>query len=215
MRKALLLVVLSASATMAYADIVTFTFLDFNTATFSATASGLSFANATNVLVTDNTTGKSMTLTAIDSGNTGTATHFDPGPPLIVDYLGSGPNSVEIESGGHVFLSGSMDNEGRLEAEYPNKAGAFLSRFTPSFVDPAILTALGTSTHFTNDASVSLTLAQTSFDGKMLDATLGGGAVTIETTTATPEPASLSLVGGGLLLISGLFRKGKTHVGTR
>lgn len=187
------------------ADEVTFTFVNLSNATFEADKGQLVFGNAVNVLVTDNTNGKSMTLTALDSGNTGAATHFAPGPPLQADYSGSGPASALVAASGHVFLSGTVLDGGRLEADYPDKAGAFLSRFHVDIVDPAVLTSLGTSTHFSPDGSVSLTLAETSFDGTTLHAVLGGGEFTITTEAPVPESPSAILLMIGGTVIAGLY----------
>lgn len=206
-------IALLALSVAGFASQITFTFLNFNNATFGASQDQLMFGGAINVLVTNNSNGDSMTLAAVDSGNTGHSTHFDPGPPLIVDYLGSGANSVLIESGSHVFLAGSMEDSGRLEAEYPDRAGAFLSRFNVSFVDPAVLAALGSSTKFAPEGSVSLTVADTSFDGMKLDATLGGGSVTIETVAPVPELSPIALIGsGGFLLTVFYLRRNRAKI---
>lgn len=201
MKKVLFLALL-ASTSLLYADEITFTGVNFAGSTFSASAAGLSFGNVVNVLVTDNTTGKSIMLLSVQSGSTGTATDFVPGPPLIADYNGAGANSVLVMTGGHTYLSGAMEDSGRLEAEWPNRAGAFLSRFNVSFVDPAVLTELGTSTRFAPEGSVSLTLGETAFDGTTLHATLGGSQITIETqaVTVVPEVRSLFLYGTGILV---------------
>lgn len=199
MRKLIVLALLGYSLS-GWADEITFTGVNFAGSTFQASAAGLSFQNVVNVLVTDNTTGKSVMLLSVQSGNTGASTDFVPGPPLEADYLAGGAGSVLIASGGHTYLSGSMEDSGRLEAEYPNRAGAFLSRFNVSFVDPAVLAELGTSTHFAPEGSVSLTIGETSFDGTTLHATLGGSQVTIETepVTVVPEAATLLLFGMGM-----------------
>lgn len=206
MKRLLLFLLLVAPMAM-FGDEVTFTFVNLSSATFSASAAGLAFDHAINVLVTDNTTGKNIMLLATDSGFTGSATHFDPGPPLVADYLGSGSGSVLIMTGSTTYLTGRMEDSGRLEAEYPSRAGAFLSRFLVDAVDPAILTALGTSTHFAPEGSVSLTIAETSFDGTTLHGTLGGGQVTIETVSVVPEPAGLALAGVGLLGTLAVMRR--------
>lgn len=190
------------------ADEITFTFVNLSNATFSASASGLAFSQAVNVLVSDNNTGKSVMLTALDSGNTGASTDFTVGPPLVVDYLGSGTNSALVATGTRTFLAGEMADSGRLEANYPDGAGAFLSRFHVSFVDPTILTELGTSTHWEPDGSVSLTLAETHFADGVLTATLGGGEFTITTTAPVSEPLTMLLMGsGGALLAFYQWRK--------
>lgn len=201
MKRVLLVGILGLAAMAAQADQVTFTCVNFSHSTFSATAAELQFANCVNVLVTDNSTGKSEMLLAVDSGNTGAATDFKPGPPLEADYLGSGAGSALIAASGHTYLTGTMADGGRLEANYPNAAGAFLSRFHVDFVDPAVLTALGSPTHWAPDGSVSLTLAETSFDGTTLHATLGGGEYTITTlAAAVPEvpTGTMLLFGIGL-----------------
>lgn len=199
------LVLLAASSLAAFGDEITFTAVNLSHATFTGSDVALMFGNAINVLVTDNTTGKSEMLLGVQSGNTGSATHFDPGPPLIADYLGSGAASVLIASTGHIFLSGEMADSGRLEADYPDKAGAFLSRFHVTSVDPAILVSLGTSTNFAPEGSVSLTVAQTSFNNGTLSATLGGSQITIETQPAVvPETSGILLWAGGTL-IAGLY----------
>lgn len=211
MKRVLLVGILGLAAMVARADEVTFTFVNLSNATFSATASGLQFANAVNVLVTDNTTGKNVMLTALDSGNTGAAHDFMPGPPLVADYSGSGANSVLVATGSNTFLSGEMADSGRLEADYPDKAGAFLSRFHVAFVDPGILGELGTGPHWAPDGSVSLTLAQTSFDGTTLHATLGGGEFTITTVPATVVPEGPT----GTMMLFGIGLSGVALAGRR
>lgn len=195
-------VVALLSALPALADEVTFTAVNFANSTFSASSSSLMFGNAVNVLVTDNTTGKSVMLLSIQSGNTGASTDFTAGPPLIADYMGSGAQSVLIASSGHTYLTGDMADSGRLEAEWPDRAGAFLSRFHVDFVDPAVLKELGTGPRWAPEGSVSLTFAQTAFDGTTLDATLGGSQITIETEGIIPEPGCLWLMATGMFLTS-------------
>lgn len=205
LRKFFAVALLSLSAiAVVWADEVTFTGVNFGHSTLTATAGGLQFANVINVLATDNSTGKSVMLLSIQSGNTGASTDFVAGPPLVADYLGSGAGSVLVASNGHTFLSGMMEDSGRAEAEYPDRAGAFLSRFLVNFVDPAVLTELGTSTHWKPEGSVSLTFAQTRFDGASgtLDAVLGGSQITIETTGITPEVTPLWLLVTGMFLTS-------------
>lgn len=186
----------------AKADEVTWTCVNFSQSTVSGSAGGFQFSNCINVLVTNNTNGDSVMLTAIDSGSTGMSTHFDPGPPLEADYAGAGAGSVLVEANGHVFLAGHMEDGGRLEANYPDKAGAFLSRFVVDTVDPAVLAQLGTGPRWAPEGSVSLTLAETTFDGVTLGGTLGGGEFTITTQAAVvPEVATLFLYGTGLMAI--------------
>lgn len=197
MRKCLALALLLYSLP-ALCDEVTWTCVNFSQTTVSASAAGLQFANCVNVLVTDNNNGHSIMLFALGSGSTGAATSFTPGPPLIADYNGAGADSVLVATGGHTFLSGTMEDSGRLEAEWPDRAGAFLSRFNVTFVDSTVLTELGTSAHWEPEGSVSLTLAETTFDGTTLGGTLGGGQFTITTTGVVPENASLFLFGTGM-----------------
>lgn len=188
------------AATLSFADEITFTAVNLSHSTFSADDVALMFGNAINVLVTDNTTGKSIMLLSVQSGNTGPATDFVPGPPLIADYSAAGANSVLIASTGTTYLSGDMQDSGRLEADYPDKAGAFLSRFHVDFVSPTILLELGTSTHFAPEGSVSLTVAETSFTDGILNATLGGSQITIETQPPVPEPTTVLFWLGGTLI---------------
>lgn len=191
------------------ADVVTFTFLNFNAASFAGSPADMAFGNAVNVLVTDNTNGHNMFLTSFDSGFTGAALLFSPGPPLVADYGAAGAGSVLVRNGGTTFLSGEMSRGGHLEADYPNEAGGFASRFLVTFVDPAILTALGTTTKVDPDGSVVLTFDQTAFNGTTLTGVLGGGSITIETAAPVPETSSLFLALAGLL-VCGLYirRKG-------
>lgn len=199
--KKILAVALLGLATTVWADEVTWTCVNFAQSSVSGSATEFQFANCINVLVTNNTNGKSVMLTAVDSGNTGTSTDFTAGPPLVADYNGSGPRSILVTSNGHDFLTGEMADSGRLEAQWPDRAGAFLSRFHVTFVDSAVLAELGTGPRWEPEGSVSLTLAETAFNGTTLTGTLGGGEYTITTTGITPEVATLFLYGTGLTAI--------------
>lgn len=208
MKKLALLAVLFA-AFVARADEITFTFVNLALASFSASAAELQFAGGSNVIVTDNSTGKSVILLSTASGHTGTATDFVAGPPLIGDYNGAGAGSVLVATGSTAFLSGSMEDSGRLEAEWPNRAGAFLSRFLVNSVASSVLVSLGlpADTVIAPEGSVALTIAQTRFDGTTLTGTLGGGQITIETVPAVPEPAGIGFAGLGMVVIAILVRR--------
>lgn len=211
MRKWMMVIGLLICGIGAWGDEVTWTCVNFSHSTVSGSAAEFQFTNCVNVLVTDNSTGKSAMLAAFDSASTGAAHDFVAGPPLVADYGPGGANSVLIATGGTTFLSGAMEDSGRLEAGWPDRAGAFLSRFAVGFVDPAVLESVGSPTDWAPEGSVSATLAETTFDGTTLGGVLGGAEFTIttEAVSVIPEPATLFLLvfGMGALLAARQARR--------
>lgn len=190
-----------------HADELTFNFVNLSNATFIASSSGLSFGNATNIQVTDNSTGSSFTFVSLDSGFTGAATFLSVSPLYEAEYGPGGSGSVMIATGGTTFLSGTMDDKSRFGADYPNGSGAFLGEFHVTFLNPVILSDLGLSGDKIDPiGSVSLTVGETSLSGTTLNGVLGGGAVTIE-VTPIPETSSILLLPTGLLVCGLYIRK--------
>jgi hypothetical protein len=189
----------------AFADQITF---NFTSSPLTAQASGLAFGPSTIILVRDDNTGNSTTISATASGTTGTATSFIVGPPLVASFSNGGPGSIIIEdSMGHVFLEGSILGASTLGSSYPDGVGHFGSNITVTEVAPGVLAALGLGTGFDSMGSISLTLGSADFTGGILTAEVGGGTVTIETPPPVPETLTLVLMGSGLVILARRLRR--------
>lgn len=211
---ALFLLALGAGLT-AFADQITFSFVSQagNLTTVVASSAGLTAGPALNVLVTDSTTGVSDPLSGLVNMSTGPASSFTVLPTVVVSaFTAGGSNSVSIVNPITLapILSGTTNDNSTMVATYPGGTGAFLAGFHVTFVDPSILAAFGLKT-VDPRGSLSLTFGQDVLTGgKTINGVAGGGSITV-TATPTPEPASLGLLGGGMLVLalaSRLYRPG-------
>lgn len=207
-----LLLFAAAFASVAIADQVTFSFIGMSSAqNLSASLAGFTAGTALNVLITDATTGVSLNLPGIFTTSTGKANSYTvlTTPNLVLASYGVGvADSVLITSpdGKTVYVAGINQDRGRFVSAYPGGTGAFLSDFTVTAVNPAVLAMFGLGPGFDPRGSVSITSGGGHLAGvDDLTATVGGGTVTIATTV--PEPASLGLLGGGLLVLAAAGRK--------
>ena len=136
------------------------------------------------------------------NGNTGPAINLNQFANLVIGaFPGAGANSVLVEDSlSNVLVAGVMLDGGSLLSTVPNGTGSFLATFDVTYVSPAALALFGLGPGFLPDGSVALTLGNAKFNGTTFTADIGGGSVTIQ-TAAVPEPASLGLVGIGLLAV--------------
>jgi hypothetical protein len=202
MKKLALVFALVLTSLSAFADEITFSFIASSGKTsLIADTGGVVLGPSLNVLVSDATTGASFPLVGVFTSNTGAASTFTVSPTIVVaTYNGSGPNSVLIkDSMGNALVSGITEDRAAFISGFPNGAGAFLSKFEVTDVAPSVLAL------FSPEGSVSVTAARGNLVGGTLEATIGGGTVTITTPfAAVPESStsSLGVIGLGLVLTS-------------
>ena len=212
-RLALVAIAVLSLAVFAVADQINFNFTIGPPSSVVATLGGLTSGPSMLTSISDTTTSTNIpTPGTYVNGNTGPATSFVPigSPPtlLLATFSGLGGNSVLVEdSMGNVLVSGSMQDNATLLSTFPIGTGSFLGTFDVSFVSPAALALFGLGPSFQPVGSVAFTFAGATFDGTTLTGLIGGGSVTIQTPTATPEPAGLGIVGMGLVLIAEFSRR--------
>jgi hypothetical protein len=208
MKKLALVFALVLTSLSAFADEITFSFIASSGKTsLIADTGGVVLGPSLNVLVSDATTGASFPLVGVFTSNTGAASTFTVSPTIVVaTYNGSGPNSVLIkDSMGNALVSGITEDRAAFISGFPNGAGAFLSKFEVTDVAPSVLALFGLGPSFSPEGSVSVTAARGNLVGGTLEATIGGGTVTITTPfAAVPESStsSLGVIGLGLVLTS-------------
>lgn len=145
-------------------------------------------------------------------GNTGPASSFVIGTLVIATFTGDGPNSVfVIDSGSTTLVSGIMRDGSSLLSTFPAGTGSFLGTFDVTSVNPSVLALFGLPPAFEPVGSVAFTFANASVSAGVLTGAIGGGAVTIQTPTPTPEIGTMFLLGTGLFAaMTGMRRFNKT-----
>jgi hypothetical protein len=211
-RMTLVAIVVVSFAACALADEISFNFLTnppFSGAIVASHA-GMTAGPSMLASISDTMTVIPFTGSLVNT-NAGSATSFtDISDIVAITFSALGGNSVLVEdSMGHVLVSGSMRDGATLLTTIPplTGTGAFLGTFDVSFVSPAVLALFGQKS-FSPIGSVAFTSGQATFNAHTdtLTAVIGAGSVTVQ-TTPIPEPASLGLVGAGLLGIFLRFRK--------
>ena len=211
----------------AVADQINFNFI--NGASNSVTAASAGFVSGPSLLfsnIGDSTTGATVPCSGSSaspvcqggnyiSGNTGPAHSLMAfGTQVIGSFGPASAISVLVEdSMGHTLVSGTMQDGGALLSTIPNGTGSFLGTFDVTFVDPAVLALFGLGPAFLPNGSVSLTFGKANWNAttSTFTAALGTAGVTIQ-TPPIPEPASLGLLGMGILTVAGGLRlRKRTH----
>ena len=199
-----------------FADQINFNFTVGAPNSVTATAAaGLSSGTSTLTNISDTTLNLIVPFSGTYvNGNTGPATALNQfGNIVLATFMGAGPNSVMVvDSLNNVLVAGSMDVNGSLLSTVPAGTGSFLGTFNVTFVSPAALALFGLGPGFSPNGSVAFTTGNANFDGTTYSAAIGGGSVTIQSTSSpVPEPAGLGILGMGVLAVSGLWRRYRTR----
>jgi hypothetical protein len=208
----LVAIVVVLFAACALADEISFNFLTNPPFSGAVVASSAGMTAGPSMLTSISDTMTNIPFTgSLVNANTGPATNFTNNTDIVaITFSAGGTNSVLVEdSMGHVLVSGSMRDGAVLLSTIPplTGTGAFLGTFDVSFVSPMVLALFGQHS-FSPIGAVAFTSGQATFNThtNTLTSVIGGGSVTVQ-TSPIPEPASLGLVGIGVLGAAGLIRR--------
>lgn len=214
-RLTLVIIAVVSLAAFAAADQINFNFTTGGPGSAVATPAGSTVGPSMLTSISDSTTGQIVPFTGnLINANAGPVTNLtNVGDIVAITFSAGGTDSVLVKDGlGNVLVSGDMRDGSAWLVTLATGAGSTLGAFDVTFVDPGVL-ALFHQTSFAPIGSVAFTIGSATFDPttNTLTAAIGGGAVTIQ-TSVIPEPASLGLVGLGLLTVGGALRRWKgTH----
>jgi len=209
------LVFVLAFASTAVADRINFLFSNGPLNSLSVSAAGLSTSTPDGLVQVKNVT-KDITVPFPSGGSLSISTGPVSSPPIITPTLAlftfsaGGINSVVVEdSSSHILLQGTVDDQSSYFSRLPDKQGSFLSTFTVTFVDPALLMMLGTGPGFQPSGSLSTTFLGDSCDATTMTCSgqLSTAGISIQTPTVIPEPAGLGVLGMGLLVVAGGLKR--------
>jgi PEP-CTERM motif len=204
---ALLTTLLALLSTFAMADAISFGFIDDkNTPPVQINATGVDLTSGRLLAVRDTTTNTTYFINGTADVFTGPASsyiasggvlvaQFNPGSGLEVDA-----NSSACVGGSKpgVCLQGILNTTGTYVATLGG-TGSFQGLFLVTYVSPYITSLFGDANVWLPTGSDAFTTSNNLFvNGGQTDvATLGAGAITFQ--TPVPEPATLGMVGSGVL----------------
>jgi hypothetical protein len=207
MKKVLLFAVVLGLTSFALGDEITWTTV--GPGMITAGLSGMNAGPASVVLVTDVTTGKSITVSDTFTAATGAAHSVTVSATNYTGFFEPGAaESVSIPGA----VTGSMLDESEVTAVVGG-AGSFSGEFDVSFVSPTILAEFGLGPHWAPTGSVGITFHESAVSGHTLTGQIGGGSTTILTVqTAVPEPETWFLLGSGILTLAAFYNARKRNV---